>query len=276
VHFAYFCRKHKLSLPACYITALKAAVAASEAILEIYQQDVVAVPKDDGSPVTIADITSSEIIEEYLLKTDIPILGEEQEKASYEERKTWRENWCVDPLDGTRMFLRRNDEFAVNIAHVVEGKPKFGIIADPVKKRILFGGNDVGAFISAFDTIDNNESWENLKEHTRRNNPVTVTCSRSYTHGSGFKYMQQLEAVYGELNYIYRGSALKFFDLAEGRADVYPRFAPTMEWDIASGQAILEALGGSVVTVSENKPLHYNKEQLFNPMFIAKTKALLR
>ena len=275
MHFVYFCEKEKLKLPSYYIIALEAAIAASEVILEIYQQEVIAVQKEDGSPVTVADISSSKIIEKALLTTGIPIVSEEQEKADYSERKTWTENWCVDPLDGTRMFLRRNDEFAVNIAHIVEGKATFGIIADPVKKRILFGGEATGVYIARFKHIDQPEKWKNIVARKHRNNPVTVTCSRSYTHGSGFKYMQQLEARYGELHYIYRGSALKFFDLAEGKADVYPRFAPTMEWDIAAGQAILEALGGSVVTVSENKPLHYNKESLFNPMFIVKTKAML-
>ncbi|GAB5416870.1 MAG: 3'(2'),5'-bisphosphate nucleotidase CysQ [Crocinitomicaceae bacterium] len=275
-HFAYFYRNSKVELPSYYITALKAAIEASKAILEIYQNDVVAVQKEDGSPVTIADITSSKIIEEHLLKTNIPILGEEQEQATFEERQNWTENWCVDPLDGTRMFLRRNDEFAVNIAHVIGGKAVFGIIADPVKGKILFGGSKTGVYTSIFEDIDDSDQWNKILAREERNNPVTVTCSRSYTHGSGFKYMQQLEAQFGELNYIYKGSALKFFDLAEGRADVYPRFAPTMEWDIAAGQAIIEALHGTIVTVSENKPLHYNKEQLFNPMFIAKTKALLK
>lgn len=263
-----------MEFPSYYHIALKAAIEASAAILDIYQKEVVAVQKEDGSPVTVADITSSKIIDEILAETNIPILGEEQEHATYEDRKNWEENWCVDPLDGTRMFLRRNDEFAVNIAHIIKGKSVFGIIADPVQRKILFGGPKTGVFTAAFDTISDATTWQAIHPRKERNNPVTVTCSRSYTHGSGFKYMQQLEAQFGELNYIYKGSALKFFDLAEGRADVYPRFAPTMEWDIAAGQAILEALGGSVVTVSENKPLHYNKEQLFNPMFIAKTKAL--
>lgn len=265
-----------MELPSYYITAINAAIEASKAILEIYQNEVVAVQKEDGSPVTIADITASKIIEDILIGTGIPILGEEQEQATFEERKNWTENWCVDPLDGTRMFLRRNDEFAVNIAHVVGGKAVFGIIADPVKGRILFGGKQTGVFISTFESIEIPEAWKKMEPRKERNNPVTVICSRNYTHGSGFKYMQQLEAKFGELNYIHKGSALKFFDLAEGRADVYPRFAPTMEWDIAAGQAILEALGGTIVTVSKNRSLYYNKEKLFNPMFIAKTKALLK
>lgn len=258
------------------MTALEAAVKASKAILEIYQKDVVAVQKEDGSPVTVADITSSKIIEETLRSTNIPILGEEQEKASFEERQQWKENWCVDPLDGTRMFLRRNDEFAVNIAHIVQGKTVFGIIADPVQQRILFGGTETGVYVSCFNHFQHPDQWVKIDTKERLNNPVTVTCSHNYTHGSGFKYMQQLEKHFGELAYIYKGSALKFFDLTEGRAQVYPRFAPTMEWDIAAGQAILEALGGTVVTVKDNRPLRYNKKELYNPHFIAKTKALLK
>lgn len=258
------------------MTALKASIKASEAILEIYQKDVVAVQKEDGSPVTVADITSSKILKESLESTGIPFVGEEEEIAPYEERQNWTENWCVDPLDGTRMFLRRNGEFAVNIAHLIKGKSVFGIIASPVQKRVLFGGPKTGVYIASFDQIESPDDWQVPKIREQLNNPVTVICSRSYTHGSGFKYMQQLERHFGELNYIYKGSALKFFDLVEGRAEVYPRFAPTMEWDIAAGQAILEALGGTVVTVKDNDPLRYNKEELFNPRFIAKTKALLK
>ena len=211
-----------------------------------------------------------------LKPTGIPIIGEEQEHAPLEERSKWTGNWCVDPLDGTRMFLKRNDEFSVNIAHIVTGKTVFGIIGDPVNNRILFGGKNTGVFICEFKDIRNQDNWKTIAPFNELNNPVTVTCSRSYTHGSGFKYMQQLEKQFGELHYIHRGSSLKFFDLAQGKADIYPRFAPTMEWDIASGQAILEALGGSIVTVRDNKPLRYNKESLYNPKFIAKTHAILK
>lgn len=271
-----FGKKATLKFPSIYTTALQAVAEASKAILTIYHQEFVAIQKEDGSPVTIADITSSDIIAQYLNETGIPLLGEEQEHPSFEERLNWTENWCVDPLDGTRMFLRRNDEFSVNIAHIINGVSVFGIIGDPVKNRVLFGGKSTGVFIASLDDWDKPAKWKKIQPSSRLNNPVTVTCSRSYTHGSGFKYMQQLERKFGELHYIYRGSSLKFFDLAEGKADIYARFAPTMEWDIASGQAILEALGGSIVTVSENRPLRYNKESLFNPMFIAKTKAILQ
>lgn len=255
--------------------ALRASIEASEAILEVYKTDFLAVQKEDGSPVTKADIESSQIIAKHLNPTGIPITGEESEIAPYQERETWKEHWCVDPLDGTRMFLRKNGEFSVNIAHIEKNKSVFGIIASPTHRRILFGGPKFGVFKCSFDTIENESTWEKQEPRDSVNNPLTVTCSRSYTHGSGFKYMQILEAKFGELVYLRRGSAMKFFALADGRADVYARFAPTMEWDIAAGQAILEALGGSVVDVTDNKPLRYNKESLYNPRFIAKTKAIL-
>lgn len=243
--------------------------------MEIYQKDFLAIQKEDGSPVTEADFAASKIIEKHLLTTNIPIIGEELEIDDYETRSQWNENWLVDPLDGTRMFLARNDEFSINIAHVVNGKPVFGMIGSPTEKKILIGGPQYGVYILSFDSINSPEAWQQLDPVMHRNNPVVVICSRSYTHGAGFKYMQVLERKFGELEYMRKGSALKFFELATGKADVYARFAPTMEWDIAAGQAIIETLGGSVVNVKDNKPLRYNKESLFNPQLLAKSKAFI-
>ncbi len=257
------------------MTALEASIEASKAIMEVYRTDFLTVQKEDGSPVTKADIEASNIISRHLEKTQIPIIGEETEPAPFNERSKWKENWCVDPLDGTRMFLKKNDEFSVNIAHIVNGESIFGIIASPTSKEILFGGKNYGVYISSFDSIKTPSDWKAMNPRSKVNNPLAVTCSRSYTHGSGFKYMQILERDFGELVYIRKGSALKFFDLATGEAEIYTRFAPTMEWDIAAGQAILEELGGSVVDVSNNSPLKYNKESLFNPSFIAKSKAII-
>jgi len=244
--------------------------------MEVYKTDFTAIKKKDGSPLTKADMDSSEIITQYLQPTNIPIVGEESEIAPFKERKSWNENWCIDQLDGTRMFLKKNGEFSVNIAHIQKGKSVFGIIASPTHQRILFGGSKFGVYKCAFDTIDDISTWEKQKPRKKSNNPLTITCSRSYVHGSGYKYIQLLERKYGELVYLRKGSAMKFFALADGRADIYARFAPTMEWDIAAGQAILEALGGSIVNVNDNKPLRYNKESLYNPTFIAKTKAIIK
>lgn len=260
-------------IPDIYRVALKALQKASQVILDIYHSDFQAITKEDGSPVTQADLQSSRIISDILRETKMPMIGEEQDIAIYEERRTWKEYWCIDPLDGTRMFLKRNNEFAINIAHIKNNRPVFGIIGDPVNQQILLGGKDYGVFKTSFANINFPDKWTKLEALNYQNNPVRIICSRSYTHGSGFKYVQSLERQFGELHYIKKGASLKFFELAEGRADIYPRFAPTMEWDIAPGHAIIEALGGEIVDVKENKRLRYNKESLYNPHFIVKTKA---
>lgn len=262
------------NFPAHYLIAIEAAMRASEIITEIYRDIVTATIKEDGSPVTIADLAASKIIADYLLPTGIPILGEETEKAGFEERLTWTENWCVDPLDGTKMFLQRNGEFSVNIAHIVDNQPKFGIIASPVHREILVGGEEFGCFVIQFDQIKQPDLWQKLSSHEQLNEPMRVICSHSYQafHG-GVEF--ELYTKNRAFEYVRKGSALKFFDLARGAADIYPRFAPTMEWDIAAGHAILNALGGTVVNAYTLEPLTYNKEDLFNPHFIAKTKAVL-
>lgn len=261
---------NKFPLPDIYSRALVASIEASKVIAQVYTEDVIPTIKGDGSPVTKADLAASAVISGILEKTGIPILGEELEKDSYEIRSKWTQNWCVDPLDGTRMFLMKNGEFGVCIAHVVNGRSVFGVIADPLNETILIGGSEFGAFIVPFDGVQNRNDWLELKPLQKSNDPLNIICSRSY------KIDKHIDEIYshlphGRCAYIRKGSALKFFDLALGKADVYPRFAPTMEWDIAAGQAILEALGGSVIDINTNEPLTYNKESLFNPPFIAKT-----
>lgn len=261
-------------LPAHYLIAIEAAMEASEMIKEIYRDIVSPTFKADGSPVTIADLAASKIIAEHLLPTGIPILGEETEKADFEERINWTENWCVDPLDGTKMFLQRNGEFSVNIAHIVGNKPQFGIIASPIHGEILVGGIEYGCYLIQFDHIKRPELWRKLSTHEQLNDPMRVICSHSYQafHG-GVEFEPYTKD--RAFEYVRKGSALKFFDLAQGAADIYPRFAPTMEWDIAAGHAILNALGGTVINAHTLEPLTYNKEDLYNPHFIAKTKAVL-
>lgn len=263
------------AIPIKYSTAIEASIQASQAIMAIYRTDFQATSKEDGSPVTQADLESSQIIHSALEPLNIPITSEEQSISSFEERQHWKESWCIDPLDGTRMFLRKNGEFCISIAHIIDRVSVFGILTSPTQREILFGGPQYGVFNCSFEDFLFPEKWIKIEPKTHVNNPMTVVCSRSYTHGSGFKYMQILESTFGELHYLRKGSAMKFFDLARGKADIYPRFAPTMEWDIAAGHAILNALGGEIVDVDNNKPLHYNKESLYNPRFIAKTKAII-
>lgn len=259
-----------------YTIALKAAVEASEKIMEIYLSGFDTEFKLDGSPVTQADLAASAIIDSYLETTGIPITGEETVKTDYSIRKNWTESWCVDPLDGTKEFVKQNGEFAVNIALIHGTKAVFGLIAAPVEQKILFGGSEIGVYMVDFKNLNNPELWTKIEISNKINVPLMVTCSRSHDSGPILKFLHELKVNHPEIGFIKKGSSLKFFDLALGKADAYPRFAPTMEWDIASGQAILEALGGTIVHADTNEPLRYNKEDLRNPHFIAKSQALLK
>lgn len=268
--------KKRVENQTTYSLAMRAAVEASKAIMHLYNTNFQTEWKGDGSPVTEADLASSHVISTLLESTNIPILGEETEHQSFELREKWTLNWCVDPLDGTKEFIKRNGEFAVNIALIENGKPIFGIIASPVQQKILVGGSNWGVFFLSFSELDFPEKWQRLTESSEVNSPLIMASSRSHHSGTTLDFLNELRTQFGEIDFQKKGSSLKFFDLALGTADVYPRFAPTMEWDIASGQAILEALGGTVVHAETNSPLVYNKQNLKNPYFIAKTAAFLR
>lgn len=268
-----------INLNSIYHLAIQASIDASNVIKKIYYSNIEVEIKEDGSPVTQADLMSSKVISDHLLSTGIPIMGEEREKSDFETRKKWESHWCVDPLDGTKMFILKNDEFAVNIAHVKGGSAIFGLIADPIKQRIIIGVKNNGVFTFDFEDANSPEKWNKISAQENRNQPVVVACSRSFgskINGQKvFGYDETLTKEYGEFNYLKKGSALKFFELAEGRADVYVRLGPTMEWDIAAGQIIIEELGGRIESIEDGKRLIYNKESLFNPSFIVKTKAVL-
>lgn len=253
--------------------ALQAVVEAADAIKVIYHQDFETVRKSDGSPVTIADLASNTIIERHLESTGLPILTEETEQARYVERKNWEAYWCVDPLDGTKEFIKRNDQFAINIALIANNEPVLGIIADPMLERILIGGRTIAPAILTFETILFPDKWLPLNVTECVNDPIVITSSNAPQTEKAIHFVDHLNTQFGEIQNIHRGSALKFFDLATGKADVYPRFAPTMEWDIAAGQAIIEALGGVVLHADQKTPLTYNKLNLTNPHFVAMTNA---
>jgi len=258
-----------------YKAAIRAAIDASQTIMGVYKNEFDTIIKDDGSPLTKADLASTKIIHKHLEPLNIPITGEETEKMPFSERKHWKECWCIDPLDGTKEFINRNGEFAVNIALLQEGSPVFGLIASPVQEVMYFGGVENGVYKMDFEQLDSPESWIKLSAPMNVNSPMVMTCSRSHHSGPVLSFINELKKLSPTIEFAKKGSSLKFFDLASGTADAYPRFAPTMEWDIAAGQAILEALGGSVVHAETGLPLYYNKENLTNPYFIAKTKPLL-
>ncbi len=267
-------KKELKDLPKEYSKALLAAKEASEVILQYYKNGFSSEIKSDGSPVTEADLASSKKIHEHLKSTAIPILGEESIHPSFEVRKQWTKNWCVDPLDGTKEFISRNGEFSVCIAMIENNRSVFGVIAWPLEHKILFGGEGFGAFISHFDEIDYPQNWRKLSSKESNNDPLIILASRSF-HSSSEDFNTEIKAKFSNIESKEKGSALKFFDLVEGFADVYPRFAPTMEWDIAAGHAILREVGGEIFNSDNGLPLVYNKEDLRNPHFIAKTKPML-
>jgi 3'(2'), 5'-bisphosphate nucleotidase len=255
--------------------ALEACVKASNAIMDIYSKDFESFTKDDGSPLTKADLASTKIIHKHLDPLGIPITGEESKKFSYNERKTWKNCWCIYPLDGTKEFIKKNGEFAINIAYIENQQSVFGIIASPVQKKILFGGRLFGVYECRFKDIDQSEKWCKITSVPKSDKLLNLIGSRSHGTGPLDLLINDLKYHFEQINFKSKGSSLKFFDLAKGEADIYPRFAPTMEWDIAAGQAIIEALGGEIINQQNQKPLVYNKENLFNPFFVVKTKALL-
>lgn len=252
-----------------YKLSILAALEASEVIMEIYAGEFERIEKEDGSPVTIADLSSSKIIAGYLSQTNIPITGEEIEKEPFSVRSKWSKVWCVDPLDGTKEFIKKNGEFVINIALIEDGKPIYGLIASPVNKQIILGNKKYGAFQTSYEDALHPEKWTKLKQLPEIISPVHIIASRSHYSGNLLNLAEYIQKEYGDIESTAMGSALKFFELVNNRADVYPRFAPTMEWDIAAGQAIYEAIGGEVIQVETGKPLVYNKKDLRNPYFVA-------
>jgi len=259
-------------------TAIYAALHAGWEILSIYNNEDFNVEyKDDNSPLTIADKAAHKIISEELIKTGIPILSEEGKHQTYTERKNWNYFWLVDPLDGTKEFIKRNGEFTVNIALIHEQKTVLGVIYSPVLKTLYF--NFLNGEAYTVKSIDSSFKEKNIIQeiHTRKekipqtfNRKYRVVASRSHLSDETKKFIEKLETEHKEIEIVSMGSSLKLCLIATGEADVYPRFAPTMEWDTAAGHAILKAAGGNVIIHETNKEVIYNKENLLNPWFIAK------
>jgi 3'(2'), 5'-bisphosphate nucleotidase len=259
-----------------YKTAIHAALQAGAAILEIYgRADFGIELKEDETPLTLADRKAHDIIAGRLASSGIPVLSEEDAKNhSYEERKNWKQCWIVDPLDGTKEFIKRNGEFTVNIALVENGKPLLGIIYVPVKDLLYYTHPNEGCFriIDASRIVNEGIAFEQVRQllpAQERPSIFTLVGSRSHASSETDAYVKELEHKYGQVRFIAAGSSLKFCLVAEGQAHAYPRFAPTMEWDTAAGQAILEAAGGTVVMWPEKMPLSYNRENLRNGWFLA-------
>ena len=254
-------------------TAITAALEAGKAILEIYHSGAFDVEiKGDNSPLTRADTASHNVIMSLLTKTKIPILSEEGKSIVYQERKNWNQLWIVDPIDGTKEFIKRNGEFTVNIALIENHKPVLGVIFVPVSGELYFSNIEIGAFKVRLDL--NNFDIETLMSNgvklpiQREDNTFTIVASRSHMSPETEKYVKEMRYKFGALNLISKGSSLKLCMVAEGKADCYPRFAPTMEWDTAAGQAICEHAGLEVIDWNTKKPMLYNREELLNNWFL--------
>ncbi|HEU4653255.1 MAG TPA: 3'(2'),5'-bisphosphate nucleotidase CysQ [Steroidobacteraceae bacterium] len=234
---------------------------AGAAILDVYAGHFQVTDKADQSPLTIADLRSHELITEGLRQLDptIPVLSEEASSIAFEVRSTWNRYWLVDPLDGTREFVSRNGEFTVNIALIENHEAVAGIVYVPVTDTLYFGTRASGA-----SRIVKNGAVERISVRSAQS-PLRVVGSRSHRDPEFANLLPRLEPC--ELVSV--GSSIKFCLVAEGKADFYPRFGPTSEWDTAAAQAVLEAAGGAVVTF-DGAPLRYNtKASLLNPSFIA-------
>lgn len=255
-------------------TAIKASLHAGKEIMKVYNSEIEVEYKDDKSPLTEADKRANDIINSFLIPTEIPIISEENKQTDYNERKHWNQCWIVDPVDGTKEFIKRNGEFTVNIALAEDGIPKLGVIYVPVIKTIYFADvESKQAFKSELNTHDVSidevlSSATQLTPKQEDSILVEVVGSRSHMSQETLDYVEDLKQQGKEVHIVSKGSSLKFCLVAEGKADVYPRFAPTMEWDTAAGQAICNAVGISVISKETNKPLLYNKEDLLNPWFL--------
>jgi 3'(2'), 5'-bisphosphate nucleotidase len=281
-------------LPRVLLTAKKA----GEEILRIYQGTVQVTLKDDQSPLTEADKASHTIIARELSQTAfsaspdkpstcLPVLSEEGKNIRYSERHAWEYFWLVDPLDGTKEFIKKNGEFTVNIALIHRTKPVLGVIYIPVTGVYYFAAQGFGSYIMQHDDALNEpaktaeDGLKTILTHSRRlplNAPeddaskhrkLVIAGSRSHATPELVDFVNKMKKTHGEVEFVPAGSSLKFCLVAEGRADVYPRLGPTMEWDTAAGQIIVEEAGGSVQWKDASEPLKYNKENLLNPWFLA-------
>ena len=256
-------------------TAITAALEAGKAILEIYHSGEFDVEmKGDNSPLTKADTASHNVIMSFLTKTNIPVLSEEGKSIAYQERKDWSQLWIVDPIDGTKEFIKRNGEFTVNIALIENQKTQIGVIFVPVTGELYFSSKEMGAFKVAVDLknydLETLISNGNKLPLQREDNTFTIVASRSHMSPETETYVQEMRDLHGEVNLISKGSSLKLCMVAEGTANCYPRFAPTMEWDTAAGQAICEHAGFQVIDWSTKENMLYNREELLNAWFLVK------
>ncbi|MFC2162655.1 3'(2'),5'-bisphosphate nucleotidase CysQ [Candidatus Altiarchaeota archaeon] len=238
---------------------------AGQEILKVYDGDFKVEYKQDKSPLTAADKGSNDVINEALtnLYPDIPILSEENKSISYDERRSWDMLWIVDPLDGTKEFVKRNGEFTVNIGLVKDGIPVFGVVYVPVTDTVYYTGKG-----QAFKVVGDEPPARCPLDLERDASELVVVASRSHMSAETEEFIKRRGKDYESTRMVASGSSIKMCLVAEGSADVYPRLAPTMEWDTCAAHAVVLASGKDVTGYGNGESLRYNKEDLLNPWFV--------
>lgn len=255
--------------------AIISALEAGKIVLDIYNSNDFEVQlKEDNSPLTKADLVAHSIILSHLCNTNIPILSEEGELIPYEIRKQWTKLWIVDPIDGTKEFIKRNGEFTVNIALIENQKPVLGVILVPVSGDLYFSSREKGSFKVRVNlnkyNIDSLLKYASKLPLERDDKTFTIVSSRSHMSKQTVAFINKLRQQHSKVKLISKGSSLKLCMMAEGQADCYPRFAPTMEWDTAAGQAICEYSGFELIDLNTKESMLYNRKELLNGSFIVK------
>ena len=253
--------------------SIHAAIEAGKKILEVYENEFEVETKSDNSPLTEADKRSHNTIKEMLLPLGINMLSEEGKQLSYDERKGWKKFWLIDPLDGTKEFIKRNGEFTVNIALIEDGLPIAGVVYVPVTGKLYYGSKENGSYVFIYNNNENKSVEDYITSAQKlpgqsTDNIYTIVASRSHNTPETEDFINEKRKQYGEINCISSGSSIKLCLVAEGKANVYPRLAPTMEWDTAAGHAVAKVGGGKRYNFETGNEVKYNKENLLNPWFV--------
>ncbi len=263
-----------MSIEKNILVAINASLRAGERILTVRNQSVHTEYKKDHSPVTEADYASQSIIMDHLQPVMMPVISEESTTVSYNIRKKYTRYWLVDPLDGTKDFIHGSDGFTVNIAFIQAQYPLAGVVYAPARKELYFSLPEKGAFkltlhnVHEFSSVDDLLQNSNILNADINTEIIRIVASKSHLNDKTKAYIESVKNIASKTDIVNIGSSLKFCLIAEGKADIYPRFGTTMEWDTAAGQAVAEAAGAVVVDADEEKRLIYNKKDLKNPEFI--------
>lgn len=239
------------------------ALEAGNTIMEIYNRDFSIEYKDDKSPLTEADLASNEVIIKALAKYNIPVMSEEGREIPYDERKDWEYYWCIDPIDGTKEFIKKNGEFTVNIALIHKNTPILGVVYAPALKDMYKAKKGEGAY-------KNNQKLP-LELNETPEKSLRVVASKSHLSEETQAFIDDVAKTTQNIEQVSKGSSLKPVMVAEGVADIYPRLAPTMEWDTAAADAIVRESGKMTYQFENDEAITYNKENLLNPWFVVRT-----